>query len=71
MAAVASPYVLLLNNDVELAPDYLEKLLVVLEANESPGFVTGKLPRASDHSLLDGAGGAMLLAGASCRTWAP
>jgi len=71
MAAVPSPYVLLLNNDAELAPDYLQKLLVVLEANESPGFVTGKLPRASDHSLLDGAGGAILLAGASCRTWAP
>ena len=52
MTAVPSPYVLLLNNDVELAPDYLEKLLRVLEANETLGFATGKLLRAMDHALL-------------------
>ena len=62
-----SPYVLLLNNDVELAPDYLEKLLNMLEADESLGFATGKLLRATDHALLNGAGDAMLLAGASYR----
>lgn len=67
MAAVPSPYVLLLNNDVELAPDYLEKLLRALEADETLGFATGKLLRATDHALLDGAGDAMLLAGASYR----
>jgi GT2 family glycosyltransferase len=67
MAAVPSPYVLLLNNDVELTPDYLEKLLAALESDESLGFVTGKLLRADDHTLLDGAGDAMLLAGASYR----
>ena len=67
MAAVPSPYVLLLNNDVELAPDYLERLLHTLEADEQLGFATGKLLRASDHSHLDGAGDAMLLAGASYR----
>jgi len=67
MAAVPSPYVLLLNNDVELAPDYIEKLLKTLEADEQLGFATGKLLRAGDHALLDGAGDAMLLAGASYR----
>jgi GT2 family glycosyltransferase len=67
MAAVPSPYVLLLNNDVELAPDYLEKLLRPLEEDEHLGFATGKLLRATDHSQLDGAGDAMLLAGASYR----
>ena len=67
MAAVPSPYVLLLNNDVELAPDYIEKLLRTLEADEQLGFATGKLLRATDHSQLDGAGDAMLLAGASYR----
>ena len=67
MAAVPSPYVLLLNNDVELAPDYLEKLVKTLEADETLGFATGKLLRASDPSRLDGAGDAMLLAGASYR----
>ena len=47
MAAVPSPYVLLLNNDVELAPDYLEKLLNTLEADDTLGFATGKLLRAT------------------------
>ena len=67
MAAIPSPYVLLLNNDVELAPDYLEKLLAALESDESLGFVVGKLLRADDHTVLDGAGDAMLLAGAAYR----
>ena len=67
MAAVPSPYVLLLNNDVELEPDYLEKLVKTLEGDETLGFATGKLLRASDPSRLDGAGDAMLLAGASYR----
>ena len=67
MAAVPSPYVLLLNNDVELAPDYLEKLVKTLEADETLGFATGKLLRATDRTRLDGAGDAMLLAGASYR----
>ena len=67
MAAVPSPYVLLLNNDVELAPDYLEKLVKTLDADETLGFATGKLLRASEPTLLDGAGDAMLLAGASYR----
>jgi GT2 family glycosyltransferase len=67
MAAVPSPYVLLLNNDVELAPNYVEVLVQALEADSQVGFATGKLLRASDHSQLDGAGDAMLLAGASYR----
>jgi GT2 family glycosyltransferase len=58
---------LLLNNDVELAPDYLETLLNTLEADETLGFATGTLLRATDHALLDGAGDAMLLVGASYR----
>jgi len=67
MAAVPSPYVLLLNNDVELAPDYLEKLVRTLDEDETLGFATGKLLRASEPTRLDGAGDAMLLAGASYR----
>lgn len=67
MAAVPSPYVLLLNNDIDLEPDYLEKLLAILEADEKLGFATGKLLRADDHSVLDGTGDAMTLAGASYR----
>jgi GT2 family glycosyltransferase len=67
MAAVPSPYVLILNNDVELAPDYLEKLVKTLDADGTIGFATGKLLRATDRSRLDGAGDAMLLGGASYR----
>ncbi len=67
MAAVPSPYVLLLNNDVELEPHYLEKLLRILEADETLAFATGKLLRATDRTRLDGAGDAMLMAGASYR----
>ena len=67
MASVPSPYVLLLNNDAELAPDYLEKLLNTLEADETLGFATGKLLRATQRAQLDGAGDAMLLGGASYR----
>ena len=67
MAAVPSPYVLLLNNDVELAPDYLEKLVKTLDADETLGFAAGKLLRASETTRLDGAGDAILLAGASYR----
>jgi GT2 family glycosyltransferase len=64
MAAVPSQYALLLNNDVELAPDYLEKL-VTLDADETLGFASGKLLRADDHARLDGAGDATPVAGAS------
>ena len=67
MAAVPSPYVLLLNNDVEIEPDYVEKLLRALEGDETLGFATGKLLRAGDHTVLDGAGDGLLLAGASYR----
>jgi GT2 family glycosyltransferase len=67
MAAVPSPYVLLLNNDVELESDYLANKLATMEADETLGFATGKLLRADDHGVLDGAGDAMTLAGASYR----
>ncbi len=63
----ASQYILLLNNDVELEPDYLEKLVCSLDADAKLAFVTGKLLRAADHTQLDGAGDAMLMAGAAYR----
>ncbi len=67
VAATASRYVLLLNNDVELQPDYLEKLVRVLDADPKLGFATGKLLRATQRTHLDGAGDAMLMAGAAYR----
>ena len=67
VAATESRYVLLLNNDVELAADYIQKLAEALDADPKLGFATGKLLRATQRSHLDGAGDAMLMAGAGYR----
>ena len=67
VAATESRYVLLLNNDIELEPDYVEKLAAALDDDPRLGFVTGKLLRATEHTHLDGAGDAMLMAGATYR----
>jgi GT2 family glycosyltransferase len=39
----------ILNNDVTLAPDWLEQIL-----STDAGFATGKILNAADHSLIDG-----------------
>ena len=62
VAATESRYVLLLNNDVELEPDYLQQLVAALDRDPQLGFVTGKLLRATERTHLDGAGDAMLMA---------
>ncbi len=49
IAAVDADWLAILNNDVTLAPDWLEKLLAT-----SASFATGKLLSAADPSLLDG-----------------
>jgi GT2 family glycosyltransferase len=67
VAATDSRYVLLLNNDVELEPDCIENLVGALDADPKLGFATGKLLRAMQRTHLDGAGDAMLLAGAGYR----
>jgi len=67
VAATESRYVLLLNNDVELASDYIATLVAALEDSAMLGFATGKLLRATQRTHLDGAGDAMLMAGAGYR----
>ncbi len=67
VAATESRYILLLNNDVELAPDYIDKLVAALDSDPKLGFATGKLLRATQPTHLDGAGDAMLMAGAGFR----
>jgi GT2 family glycosyltransferase len=67
IAMTESRYVLLLNNDVELQPDCVEKLVRALDADQRLGFTTGKLLRATQRTHLDGAGDAMLMAGAAYR----
>ena len=67
VAMTESRYVLLLNNDVELAADYIAKLVAALDQDPKLGFATGKLLRASERDRLDGAGDAMLMAGGAYR----
>ncbi|MGO9516592.1 MAG: glycosyltransferase family 2 protein [Candidatus Korobacteraceae bacterium] len=67
VAATESRYVLLLNNDIEMQSEFIEKLVRVLDADRKLGFATGKLLRATQRAHLDGAGDAMLMAGAAYR----
>ena len=66
-AATSSKYLLLLNNDIELEPGYLEALVRALDNNAQYGFAAGKLLRATQRTHLDGAGDAMLIAGGAYR----
>ena len=49
-------YVALLNNDVELAHDWLELLVAELEREPRLGFVTGKIMRHDDRDVIEQAG---------------
>jgi GT2 family glycosyltransferase len=63
----ASGYVFLLNNDVELAPGCLKLLLAKSQADPAIAIAGSKLLSATDHSVLDGAGDALLLGGGAYR----
>jgi GT2 family glycosyltransferase len=67
VATTSSRYILLLNNDVELDPDFLRVTIDYLERTPSCAFVTGKLLNAKNKEILDGAGDALLLGGGSYR----
>ena len=67
VAATDSRYILLLNNDVELEPDYITKLLAAFDTDAKLGFAVGKLLRATERDHLDGAADAMLMAGGAYR----
>ncbi len=60
-------WIVLLNNDVVLESDFLENLLTTLERQPEYDFAAAKLLKADRRELLDGAGDAILLAGASYR----
>lgn len=49
-------YCLVLNPDVTLAPDYVSRLVAVMEANLRIGSATGKLLLKRDSSLVDSTG---------------
>jgi len=48
-----TPYVLVLNQDVALAPDYLSLLVRAAEVNANAGSFSGSLLRADNHSATD------------------
>lgn len=66
VASSASEYILLLNNDVVLAPNFLELLISVMW-DQKCGFATGKLLQGNNTALLDGAGDALLQGGGAYR----
>jgi GT2 family glycosyltransferase len=55
-AGADSPFVALLNNDVELDPDCLGELMAALETHPEAGVACGKLLNYERRELLDGAG---------------
>jgi len=63
----SSEFVLLLNNDVELDPQFIALLAGKLGSGSKLGFATGKLLNAQERSRLDGAGDALLLGGGAYR----
>ncbi len=56
--------VALLNNDIELDPDWLVQLTAALDAHPRAGSACGKLLRFHDRSTIDAAGDLMLWSGA-------
>lgn len=53
IAAARSDWIAILNNDVTLAPDWLEKLLASAESHQA-WFASGKILQAGDPSKIDG-----------------
>lgn len=56
IAGTTTDYVLVLNPDLALAPDYISKLIARMEADSRIGSATGKLLLKADHSLVDSTG---------------
>ncbi|WP_036721094.1 glycosyltransferase family 2 protein [Paenibacillus sp. FSL R7-277] len=56
IAGTTTDYVLVLNPDLTLAPDYISKLIARMEADSRIGSATGKLLLKADHSLVDSTG---------------
>lgn len=56
IAATETDYVLVLNPDLTLAPDYISRLIAQMEANPQIGSATGKLLLRADHGLVDSTG---------------
>jgi GT2 family glycosyltransferase len=64
LAAAEGEYVALLNNDLELEPDWLERLVGVLDAHPEAASATGKLLNFHRREEIDAAGDLMRWSGA-------
>jgi len=60
-----TPLVAIINNDVELAPDWMERLVAGLEPEA--WFATGRILQACDHSRIDATFDALCRGGTSWR----
>jgi len=56
LAAAQGALVALLNNDTEVHPEWLERMVRALEAHPSAGSVACRMIRFDDRAVLDGAG---------------
>src|SRR3954452_2137250 len=54
--AADTPFVGLVNNDVELDPDWLDRMLDALERDHAAGYATGKMRSFHDRSIIDDTG---------------
>jgi GT2 family glycosyltransferase len=54
--ASAGEYIALLNNDIELSPDWMERLVAELDGDPDLGFVTGKILRFAERDVVEQAG---------------
>ena len=67
LSEASGDYVALLNNDIELAPGFLEALASELEKHPEAGSACGKMLDFSDRDVIDGAGDVMRWSGACWR----
>lgn len=56
IGATSTDYVLVLNPDLTLAPDYVSRLVMQMEANPRAGSATGRLLLKGDPTLIDSTG---------------
>ena len=62
-----SKYICLLNNDVELDPNFLKEMITVLEQKKEADYCAAKMLNYYNRNILDGAGDEVFRAGAGYR----
>jgi len=67
LRAASAEFIALLNNDIELDPDFLAELLAALGAHPEAGSAAPKLLAFHDRGIIDGAGDTFHWAGAGWR----